>query len=196
MKTIVGLTGMSGAGKTTVAEKFLNAGYYVINCDKTARKATKKGSALLEVLSNEFGSDIITADGELNRRLLAERAFGDSKRTELLNRIMLPYIVKLINAEIAESNADYILLDAPTLFQAGADKLCKYTVAVIADKEICISRITARDGISVEQAEARLNSQFNADYFAQNCTYLISNNGNISDLQAKADEIIKIINEG
>lgn len=196
MRMIVGLTGMSGAGKTTVSDRFKIAGYYVINCDKTARKAVEKGSPALPELSAEFGSDIINSDGSLNRALLAQRAFGNAERTAKLNSIMLAYIVELINAEIEFSDSDLILLDAPTLFQAGADKLCSCTIAVVAERETCIERIMARDGITRGQAEARLNSQFSADYFAENCTYLISNNGDVSDLQSKTDEIIKIINEG
>ncbi len=196
MKIIIGLTGMSGAGKTTVSQCFKDAGYHVINCDKTARRATKIGSPLLHLLSAEFGSGIINTDGSLNRQMLADIAFSDKKKTEKLNGIMLPYIVRMINDEINSLECDKILLDAPTLFQAGADKLCSCTVAVVADREKCITRIIQRDGISREQAEARLNSQYTADYFAENCTYLIYNDGNISDLQSKADEIIKIINEG
>ena len=170
--------------------------YYVINCDKTARKAVEKGSPVLPELSAEFGSDIINSDGSLNRALLAQRAFGNAERTAKLNSIMLAYIVELINAEIEFSDSDLILLDAPTLFQAGADKLCSCTIAVVAERETCIERIMARDGITRGQAESRLNSQFSADYFAENCTYLISNNGDVSDLQSKTDEIIKILNEG
>ncbi len=196
MKTIVGLTGMSGAGKTTVSECFSNAGYYVINCDETARKAVRKGSELLDRLAAEFGNGIINPDGTLNRGLLAQIAFSNAAQTEKLNSIMLPHIVEMIFEQINSADSNKILLDAPTLFQAGADKLCTCTVAVVAKREKCIARITRRDGISREHAEARLNSQFSADYFAENCTYLISNNGNISDLQSKTDEIIKIINEG
>ncbi len=196
MKIIVGLTGMSGAGKTSVSERFHNAGYYVINCDNTARVAVQKGSPLLDELSIEFGNDILNADGTLNRELLAKRAFGKADRTDALNHIMLPYIVALIEDEIESTDNKFVLLDAPTLFQAGADRLCTCTVAVVSERENCLDRIMIRDGISAEQANSRLNSQYDADYFAENCTYLISNNGNISDLQSKADEIIKMINEG
>ncbi len=195
MKTVVGLTGMSGAGKTTVSDCFKAAGYFVINCDITARKATEIGSPMLCRLSEAFGNDIINADGSLNRRLLADKAFGDKERTERLNSIMLPYIVELIKNEIKMVNSDYILLDAPTLFQAGADSLCDKTVAVVADRSTCIKRIMKRDLITEEQALARLDSQYDADYFKNNCTYLIYNDGSISNLHSKAEKIIKSINE-
>lgn len=196
MRIIVGLTGMSGAGKTTVSNRFLHAGYHVINCDETARDAVKIGSPLLNSLSSEFGIDIINSDGSLNRELLASRAFATAQRTAALNKIMLPYIVGMISREIDSVSNDRILLDAPTLFQAGADRLCTCTVAVVAERDKCMERITKRDGLTDEQANARLNSQFSADYFEENCTYVICNNGNLTDLQCRADEIIEIINKG
>ncbi len=196
MKTVIGLTGMSGSGKTTVSKRFSDAGFYVINCDQTARQAVKSGSPLIEGLAKEFGCDIINENGELNRRLLASRAFATAQGTAALNGIMLPYIVELIKNEIASVDSSCILLDAPTLFQAGADSLCCCTVAVVADAERCIKRITQRDGITVEDAKKRLDSQFGSDYFSEKCTYIITNNGNISDLQVKADEIINLIKKG
>ena len=102
----------------------------------------------------------------------------------------------MISREIDSVSNDRILLDAPTLFQAGADRLCTCTVAVVAERDKCMERITKRDGLTDEQANARLNSQFSADYFEENCTYVICNNGNLTDLQCRADEIIEIINKG
>lgn len=195
MSITVGLTGMSGAGKTTVSECFARAGYHVINCDKTARDAAKRGSPLIKRLADEFGKDVVNADGELNRGLLADRAFSSRESTEKLNSLMLPYIVSMIKKQIANANSEYVLLDAPTLFESGADKLCDCTVAVTADRDLCAARIVARDGITVQQANDRLSVQHSSEYFAENCTYVIINNGSLADLVSRTEQIISYINE-
>ena len=91
---IVGLTGQTGAGKSTVGQMLSNIGFFSIDCDKLSRLVTSKGSPVLSELALEFGEDIIKNDGELDRKLLAKRAFATKEDTERLNNVTHPAIKK------------------------------------------------------------------------------------------------------
>lgn len=173
MRIIVGLTGPTGAGKSSVTQIAEKKGIKVIDCDLYARKATEKGSEGLSALVKAFGKEILNIDGELNRKALARIAFSSYDKTQLLNKTILPFIKELILAEI---DTDRVLLDAPTLFESGMDKICSKTVAVLADKEKRLKRITERDGISAEDATIRINGGKNDEFFKDNADYVIYNN--------------------
>ncbi len=89
---VIGLTGQTGAGKTTVAEGLRHFGYQVIKADEIARLVTEKGSPVLQELAAVFGKDILKEDGTLDRALLAERAFATPEETKLLNGVTHPEI--------------------------------------------------------------------------------------------------------
>ena len=175
MRIIVGLTGPTGAGKSSVTQIAEKKGIKVIDCDLYARKATEKGSEGLSALVKAFGKEILNIDGELNRKALARIAFSSYDKTQLLNKTILPFIKELILAEI---DNDRVLLDAPTLFESGMDKICSKTVAVLADKDKRLKRITERDGISAEDATIRINGGKNDEFFKDNADYVIYNNDN------------------
>ena len=169
MRIIVGLTGPTGAGKSSVTQIAEKKGIKVIDCDLYARKATEKGSEGLSALVKAFGKEILNIDGELNRKALARIAFSSYDKTQLLNKTILPFIKELILAEI---DTDKVLLDAPTLFESGMDKI----VAVLADKDKRLKRITERDGISAEDATIRINGGKNDEFFKDNADFVIYNN--------------------
>ena len=173
MRIIVGLTGPTGAGKSSVTQIAIKKGIKVIDCDLYARKATEKGSEGLSALVKAFGKEILNIDGELNRKALARIAFSSYDKTQLINKTILPFIKELILAEI---DTDRVLLDAPTLFESGMDKICSKTVAVLADKDKRLKRITERDGISAEDATIRINGGKNDEFFKDNADYVIYNN--------------------
>ena len=144
-KIIIGLTGPTGAGKSTIGMLLRKQGFAIIDADKTARQVTEAGSPTLAALCEAFGEDILNEDGSLIRPTLAERAFADQESLEKLNSITHPAIVELIEAEIAslaESGNEKIIVDAPQLFEAGADKLCTFILSVLSDRETRIERIT------------------------------------------------------
>ncbi len=97
---VIGLTGQTGAGKTTVADGLRHFGYQVIKADEIARLVTEKGSPVLQELAAVFGKDILKEDGTLDRALLAERAFATPEETKLLNGVTHPEILRLINKKI------------------------------------------------------------------------------------------------
>lgn len=91
-KKIYGLTGMSGAGKSTVCDSFENAGFLIIDCDRLAREVVRKGRPCLDKLHRLFGDSVITKDGELDRRAMGNIVFSHSDKLALLNNTIYPYI--------------------------------------------------------------------------------------------------------
>ncbi len=190
-KTVVGLTGHSGAGKTTVSDIFLNEGFSVINADLVSREVSEseKGKKALRCA---FGDEVF--DGEtLNRKKLGSIVFGDSEKLELLNATLLPIISERIVEMIKTEHKEFILLDAPTLFESGLNKICDRIVSVSADKDFLIKRIVERDSLSEEEADKRLSSQKTTDFFKENSDHLLLNNGSLEELKDKTMEIIKLI---
>lgn len=196
MKFVLGLTGQTGAGKTTAQQTAEKAGYFVIDCDKVARQATNNGNKALSALVCAFGEEILETDGSLNRKKLALIAFSSKKNTEKLNGVILPFIVKDIKERIKSSEAEKILLDAPTLFESGIDSICDKTVAVLADKEIRKNRIISRDNLSEEQALMRIRAGKEDDFFAQKCDYVIYNNESEENFIKNFEIILKNISGG
>ncbi len=192
---IVGLTGQSGAGKTLVSEVFAKAGFEVINCDHTAREVLAPDTECLRELKEKFPQFF---DGDnFDRKKAAALLFADRKLLDSYNAAIFPHINALIKQnieDIRKRGGELILLDAPTLFEAGADKLCDMTIAVVAREDIRLERIIKRDGISKEQAKARFDSQLSEDFFRAHADIVIENNGGrdrLTESAAKAADTVK-----
>ncbi len=189
---VVGLTGQTGAGKSTVSKVFLQNGFCLINADQISRLVVQKGSRCLAEIQDCFPENVITAEGELNRKELAAIVFGDAKKREILNSIMYPYIVGQILQEIhryAEQGHKLILLDAPTLFESRADDFCELIISVIAKEPLRRTRIMARDSLTEEQAQARIDSQLPETFFIGHSDFIIKNNKDRKNLDAVAQEV-------
>lgn len=186
---IIGLTGMSGAGKSTMSMLFGLNGFHIINCDRIAYQ-TAKNPVFLEELQSRFPERLLNDDGTLDRAATAALIFSDKPKLELYDRVIFPYIGYEVMRQIKEAKGD-VVLDAPTLFESGLDMLCTEIVGVIADIDNCVERITERDGISPESARARLSSQNDGEFFRQQCGIIIENNGDYLDFHDNAEKLIK-----
>jgi len=189
MSVIIGLTGPTGSGKSSASKTAFEKGFKVIDCDSVARIAVEKGTDGLAALVIAFGEDILNMDGTLNRKALAQKAFSSPQKTNLLNQTLLPHIAKLVKEQ---ATGERVLLDAPTLFESGIDSMCNFTVAVLADSDIRLERITARDGITQEAARLRMSAGKKDDFYIQKADYIIYNN---SKTETFISEFEKIIDE-
>lgn len=192
---ILGITGSSGAGKSTVCE-ILEKKYHakIINADKIAKKLSQKGTEYLAKIVQNFGIDILLANGELNRRKLANIIYQDSQKRELLNKCTFQYIKKEIEKQIQEAQEELIAIDAPLLFEAKLEEFCNFTIAVIAkNKEIQLQRIMKRDGIEEAHAKQRIAAQPENEYYISKCDYQIINDNKLEDMEAQIDRTIKKI---
>lgn len=188
---IIGLTGQTGAGKTSVGKVLSQKGCEVIDTDKIAREITEKGSPVLSSLSEAFGEDILEK-GELNRKLLASRAFASRENTEKLNAITHPEITKRVTARIEKAfrkGKKAAVIDAAALFESGEDKLCDFTVAVICPEDIRFKRIMKRDGITAEQAQRRIKAQHGEQYYIHKADMIIRNYPP-HDLNGEIDRVV------
>lgn len=195
---VVGLTGPTGSGKTTVSEVFADNGFYVINCDSVAHEVTQKSTPCLKELVHEFSNDILNEDGTLNRQKLADIVFSDSVKKACFEGVVYPYIIAKILDEIknaASNGVEYVLLDAPTLFQSNADDLCDVKVSVIADEHRRYENVISRDGLSLKQAQLRMSAQKKDDYYITRSDVVIRNNKDIDTLKRTAKELVNTIKE-
>ncbi|MGN1458562.1 MAG: dephospho-CoA kinase [Acutalibacteraceae bacterium] len=190
---VVGLTGQTGAGKSTVSGIMKNLGCTVISADKIAREATQTGSECLKRLADCFGYDIINNDGSCNRKRLAQKAFSSRKSTDLLNSITHPWILRRTAEYISEcksNGSDIIIFDAPQLFESGGEKMCDLVVSVTAPPETRLSRIMNRDGITKDEALLRINAQFDESYYTSKADYVIDGSQPLEQVKEKVTEII------
>lgn len=194
---IIGLTGQSGAGKSTVAKFLEQNGFYVINADLLVRKIYNSGSPCLKTIAAVFGEDIITDNGTPDRKLLAERAFSSKENTALLSSIVHPFVTAELFDEIkkaAEIGTTTVVYDAPQLFESNADVICDEIISVAAEKSVRLERICKRDNISKENALMRMNSQLDEGFFRENSDYIIENNSDLSSLNVQLVGLLKQLN--
>lgn len=178
---------MSGAGKSTMCEVFQRRGFAVIDCDKIAWSVAGDRDFLNE-LQNRFPEKVLNADGSLNRAATAKAIFTNDGMRKLYNQIIFPYIVYRVILEIRAAEGD-VLLDAPTLFDAGLEMICTEIVGVTASPEICAQRITKRDNITPERAAERLSAQYGERFLKERCDYIIENNGAVQEFIERAEKI-------
>lgn len=193
MSFVVGLTGPTGAGKSSVTQVAESMGFKVVNCDILSRVAVQKGKDGLVALTNAFGSDILNADGTLNRKALAQKAFSSEENTELLNKTLLPYITKLVCEEIT---GELVMLDAPTLFESGANTLCNEIIAVISDEKTRMARIMQRDNIDEEAAILRIKAGKPDQFYIEKTNNIVYNDCEISVFILKIQKLLtKLLEE-
>ena len=202
----IGLTGSTGSGKGYVSDIFKAAGIPCLDTDQVCRDVYRKGEACYEDLVTYFGQEILSEDGEIDRRVLFHLTFPDKEKYQALNSIAFLHIMKVTRrwlADCEEAGTSLVVVDAPMLFESGFDKLCQRSVCVIADKETQIRRVMARDGISEEEALSRLSRQKSNDYYRSRCDYELNNSASheetiktdtidlIARLRQLADEMAK-----
>lgn len=188
---ILGLTGPTGAGKSLLSAYFSETyGAAVIDADQAARTVTGPGPVLRR-LAEAFGEEILREDGTLNRAALGAKAFSSRESTARLNAITHPAICEKMKTELDDCLREgkaFIILDAPLLFEAGADSLCTRTLAVLADPALRAGRVRQRDSLSEEAAALRIGAgQPDAFYLAKSDDILY-NRGDILELYRQADE--------
>ena len=189
---LIGLTGQSGAGKSTAAELFEENGMTVINADALVAEIYESSPACLKSVAASFGGDIINPDGTLNRKLLARRAFESKENTALLGAIVHPFVIAE-TLKILKTLSGTVVFDAPQLFESNMDAVCDVIVSVTADEGVRAGRIIERDGLTREQARERISAQHSEEFFRSHSDYILENNGNIARFKAQTSALIEKI---
>lgn len=189
---VIGLTGGSGSGKSTIASLMEQRGIYVIDADKVGRFVVEKGRPALKEIVEEFGEDVLFENGELDRKKLASIVFTDREQLLKLNRITHKYITEIVKEELAANKGMICAIDAAVLKESGIIDMCDHVIAVIADKDVRVKRIMARDGISEKAANDRINSQEPDAKYVQYADFVINNSGDVA-LEVLLDDILSEI---
>lgn len=171
---IVGVTGPTGAGKTSALRALEQLGGCVLDCDAIYHDMLRSDDGLRRAITDAFGR-VFTADGQLDRQKLGTLVFGDPQQLERLNTIIYAHLPRELERRMAASPAPIIGIDAINLVESGLSKLCDRTLAVLAPVEDRIRRIMARDGISDEYARLRVAAQKDDAFYRTHCTDILEN---------------------
>ncbi len=195
---IIGLTGQSGSGKGTLAALFFEAGIPVVDADAVYHELLIPPSPCLDELRAEFTDDILNPDGTLNRPALAALVFGHSDaakaRLRRLNEITHRYVTERTIALLdgyAAQGYKAAVIDAPLLIEAGLHQRCDRVIAVLADRDVRIDRLMARDGLGRERVLARLDAQPDVSFYIDHADILVYNNGTEQDLRVQFSHLLK-----
>ena len=171
---IVGITGPTGAGKTSALRALEQLGGCVLDCDAIYHDMLRSDDGLRNAITSAFGN-VFTPDGQLDRQKLGTLVFGDPQQLERLNTIIYANIPRELERRMAASPAPIVGIDAINLVESGLSKLCDRTLAVLAPVEDRIRRIMARDGISEEYARLRVAAQKDDVFYRTHCTDILEN---------------------
>jgi len=192
---VIGITGGIGSGKSTVSGILREMGYEVADADDIAREITKDSDVLQEI-GETFGPDLV-AGGNLDRKRMADVVFSDIHKKELLEQIITRRVIEKVAQLIDEHRngmTDYkngiLFIDAPTLFETGADRLVDEVWLVTCDAAARISRAAKRDDIMASKIEDRIASQMPEDEKAEKSDVIIDNNGSLKDLRDKVESLL------
>ena len=186
---VVGLTGGIGSGKTVASDRFEELGVKVVDADIASRVVVEIGKPALSSIEDEFGSDVISDDGSLNRAKLREIIFKDDEAKSWLESLLHPLIGQHISDEIASATSRYVILVSPLLFETTQFQMCNRTLLIDVPKDIQILRTAKRDKVPESQVEKIIASQMDRDQKISKADDVIVNDGEIGDLISKIDKI-------
>ena len=196
---LVGLTGGIASGKSTLAAALRDLGAPVIDADAIARAAVRRGTPALREIARIFGTGVLAEDGELDRKAMAAIVFADPAARARLEAIVHPAVRAEVAAEtarLAAAGHDLAFYDVPLLFERGLEGEVDCAVVVHAPPALQLSRLRSRDGMTREEAEARLSAQLPIDEKARRADVVVSNEGDLASLRSRAAPLLAALRAG
>ena len=194
MANIIGLTGQTGAGKSSVRELLRSKGAAVIDADTVAHDITDNNLDCIYDLVSHFSCLILDEKGKINRKALGKKVFSDPKELAMLNKIVFPYILEAIEHEVLGNiakGAENVVIDGATVIESGCGKMCDVLVSVVAEEETRLTRIIKRDGITKSDAEKRVRAQKPEEFYTENSDYVIRNDSTPAELERRVNSVLK-----
>ena len=185
---IIGITGGSGCGKTTLLNHIRDAGGLVLDCDAIYHELLVSDRAMLSAIEERFPGTV--ENGVLNRKKLGGIVFADEAALEDLNRITHRAVKQEVLRRL-ETGPRLAAIDAIGLFEGGLAELCHVTVAVTAPEEQRVARLMARDGISEDYARSRIRAQKAQDWYCARCSHVLNNSGDIQLYSVKCLDFLE-----
>ena len=204
----IGITGGIGSGKSYVSSILRCRGFKVFDCDSESKRLMNTDMRMIDEIVRTVGPEAYikshqfrqTDHGEelyetyeLNRRVMAEFVFGSEQNTQAINSIVHPHVAEEFRTWASLQHDDFVFMESAILFESGFNKLVDLSVAVVADKEIRISRVTKRDGSERTSVEQRMRHQTSTEYIEAHSDYIIHNDTN-DDIESETDRFIQYIN--
>ena len=191
----VGLTGSIAVGKSFVCDVFRELGCHVLDADKTAREVVEPGTdGLLQVVT-EFGKDILTDDGELDRKKLGSIVFGDEEKRQLLNSIVHPLVIdaqdRWIEAFQKIDPDGIAVIDAALMIESGGYKRFDKLIVVWCEPAIQLKRLMLRDNLTEIDAKKRIDAQIPQDAKKQFADYLIDTSGGFDETRKQTIDVFQ-----
>ena len=185
----VGLTGSIAVGKSFVCDVFRELGGRVLDADKTAREVVEPGTVGLHRIVSEFGSDVLTDDGRLDRAKLGSVVFADAEKRNLLNSIVHPLVIEVQDAWLKEAEkADpggVAIIDAALMIESGGYRRFDKLIVVWCAPEIQLRRLMLRDNLSEAEAEKRVAAQMPQEEKKRFADYLIDSSAGFDDVRGQ-----------
>lgn len=192
---VIGLTGGTGSGKSTVAAYLKGKGCHIIDADKISRELTAKGGEALGVIMSAFGQDVFFEDGSLDRKKLGTIVFNDTQKLKILEEIITRKVIELTLQRIAklkvQGNESIVVLDAPLLFECGMNDCTDENWLVICEQEQRVNRLMKRDGMERQSIFDRMANQLRDDEKIILADYIIDNSGTLEELYRQIDSLIE-----
>jgi dephospho-CoA kinase len=187
---IIGLTGGIATGKSTAADYLEKKGAEIIDADQISHKITQKEGKGWELIVEEFGEDILKANGDLDREKLGEIVFSDSVKRKKLESLLHPLIIYEMKEEAHEylEKDKIVIFMAPLLYEAGLERFCDQVWVISSLKSIQIKRLKERNGLKREAALKRIESQMPIQEKIARADVVIENNSTIKELKKKLDQ--------
>ena len=188
----VGLTGGIASGKSTVAAMLVELGAVLIDGDALAREVVARGTPGLAQVVEEFGSDLLTPDGDLDRAALGRIVFADQAARRRLEAITHPLIFERYAELEAAAPPDAVVVhDIPLLAEAGAERAATFDEVIVVDVpvQLQVERMMRDRGWTREEAESRIAAQASREDRLAIATYVIDNTGTLDDLRARVEEV-------
>lgn len=186
---VLGLTGGIGCGKSEAAKYLATLGAKHIDADAISRALTAEKGEALDEIRRIFGDEFFNESGELNRRALGERVFGDTGAKRALEAVLHPLVQRRVMDEIQACEARVALLDVPLLFETGMDVLCDECWTMSAEPEVQLRRVMERDRLSEEQARRRIESQMSMEERNQRANRVINSNRPIEKTRSELTQL-------
>lgn len=189
----IGLTGSIGVGKSFVAGVLAELGCHVLDADQAAREVVVPGSAGLSAIVNVFGDGLLQEDGTLDRKRLGSLIFDDQSRRQLLNSILHPFIIALQDEQLSEWEAlapeGIAVVDAALMIESGGFERFDKLIVVHCRPEVQIKRLMARDNLTSEEAQKRIDAQMSQDEKQKFADYLIDTSEGFESARKRTGEV-------
>ena len=193
MPKVIGLTGGIASGKSTVSELLSVFGFKVVDADKAAREAVKKGSKGLAQVREVFGDEAIDENGEMNRRYMGDLVFNHPEKRLELNAIIHPIVRDIMEEEKQEylKQGYNVIMDIPLLFENELENTVDEVWVVYTSESIQMDRLMQRNNLSLENAKARVYSQISIDKKSRMADHVIDNLGDKLELKQNLERLLE-----